>query len=130
MPSDDAGAFYAYIARGLGKPAGIGSAWVALVSYNAMQVGIYGMFGFAASSFLETTFALVVPWWATALAGWVIGRILVAVGVRATAAWLAAGAAVIVALDVTSPPSPRSSASTFATNASRSTPLMEKSAMS
>ena len=32
----------------------------------------------------------------TALAGWVIGRILVAVGVRATAAWLAAGAAVIV----------------------------------
>ena len=54
----NAGAFYAYVARGLGKPTGIGAAWVALVSYNAMQIGIYGMFGFALADFLGTTFGL------------------------------------------------------------------------
>ena len=48
----NAGAFYAYIARGLGPEAGVGSAWTALVAYNAMQIGIYGMLGFATSSFV------------------------------------------------------------------------------
>ncbi|NKX50541.1 APC family permease, partial [Arthrobacter deserti] len=41
----NAGAFYAYISQGLGRAAGVGAAWVALVAYNAMQVGIYGLFG-------------------------------------------------------------------------------------
>lgn len=72
----NAGAFYAYVARGLGKPAGIGAAWVALISYNAMQIGIYGLFGFALASFLAGTFALSVPWWACALVGWAIVGIL------------------------------------------------------
>src|SRR3712207_210102 len=40
----DAGAFYTYIARGLGKIPGVGGAFVALVAYNAMQIGIYGLF--------------------------------------------------------------------------------------
>ncbi|WP_125614572.1 APC family permease [Specibacter cremeus] len=68
----NAGAFYAYIAQGLGRAAGVGASWVALVSYNAMQVGIYGMFGFAASSFVSGKLGLDVPWWATALVGFVI----------------------------------------------------------
>ena len=68
----NAGAFYAYVARGLGKPTGIGAAWVALVSYNAMQIGIYGMFGFALSDFLGTSLGLSAPWWVCALIGWAI----------------------------------------------------------
>jgi amino acid transporter len=72
----NAGAFYAYVARGLGKPTGIGAAWVALVSYNAMQIGIYGLFGFALSSFLTVTFGLAAPWWLCALIGWAIVGIL------------------------------------------------------
>ena len=72
----NAGAFYAYVARGLGKAAGIGAAWVALISYNAMQIGIYGLFGFALSSFLAGTFALNLPWWACALIGWAIVGVL------------------------------------------------------
>jgi amino acid transporter len=68
----NAGAFYAYVARGLGKPAGIGASWVALISYNAMQIGIYGLFGFALSSFLSGTFGLSASWWLCALAGWVM----------------------------------------------------------
>ena len=38
----NAGAFYAYVAQGLGRPLGVGAAWVALVAYNALQVGLYG----------------------------------------------------------------------------------------
>ncbi|GER23156.1 amino acid permease [Zafaria cholistanensis] len=72
----NAGAFYAYIARGLGKSAGVGAAWVALLSYNAMQVGIYGLFGFALSSFIGGFSGLELPWWACALAGWAVVAVL------------------------------------------------------
>jgi amino acid transporter len=34
----NAGAFYAFVARGLGRPAGVAAAWVALLSYNALQM--------------------------------------------------------------------------------------------
>lgn len=72
----NAGAFYAYIARGLGKEAGVGAAWVALISYNAMQVGIYGLFGFATSSFINSITGGDFPWWASALIGLVLVGIL------------------------------------------------------
>ncbi len=68
----NAGAFYAYIAQGLGRATGVGAAWVALISYNAMQIGIYGLFGFAAASFVNAKLGLNVPWWAAALVGFVI----------------------------------------------------------
>lgn len=68
----NAGAFYAYIAAGLGVRQGIGAAILALVSYNAMQVGLYGIAGFAASSFLEAVFGVVTPWWAVALVFWIV----------------------------------------------------------
>lgn len=68
----NAGAFYAYIAQGLGRATGVGASWVALVSYNAMQVGIYGLFGFALSSFINGKFGTNIPWWVAALVGFVI----------------------------------------------------------
>ncbi|MDI3330182.1 MAG: APC family permease [Micrococcus sp.] len=67
----NAGAFYAYIAKGLGKPVGVGASLVAVVSYNCMQIGIAGMFGFALSSFLEGVAGISLPWWACALIAWV-----------------------------------------------------------
>jgi amino acid transporter len=36
----NAGAFYAYISQGIGRPIGVAGAWVALVAYNALQVGL------------------------------------------------------------------------------------------
>lgn len=72
----NAGAFYAYIAQGLGRATGVGAAWVALISYNAMQIGIYGLFGFAAASFVNAKLGLNVPWWAAALVGFVIVGLL------------------------------------------------------
>ncbi|MET1034853.1 MAG: APC family permease [Arthrobacter sp.] len=68
----NAGAFYAYVARGLGKPVGVGAAWVAIVSYNAMQIGIYGLFGFALSSFIAAMTGAELAWWLCALMGWVV----------------------------------------------------------
>lgn len=59
----NAGAFYAYISQGIGRPIGVGASLVALVSYNAMQVGIFGLFGFQLSSFLEAKFGFASPWW-------------------------------------------------------------------
>lgn len=72
----NAGAFYAYIARGLGKPVGVGAAWVALVAYNAMQIGIYGMFGFALSSFIGGLTGAAPAWWLCAAAGWAVVAVL------------------------------------------------------
>src|SRR2546425_8098942 len=47
----NAGAFYAFVARGLGRPTGVAAALVALVSYNLLQVGLYGAFGPGAASY-------------------------------------------------------------------------------
>ncbi|MET9829903.1 APC family permease [Streptomyces sp. NPDC006385] len=63
----NAGAFYAYISRGLGGTAGAGAAMVALVAYNALQVGIYGIFGFEVSGLFATYMEVQVAWWIPAL---------------------------------------------------------------
>jgi amino acid transporter len=76
----NAGAFYAYITRGLGRPAGVGASLVALVAYNALQVGLYGAFGFFLSGALhDGTFFNVtanVAWYWIALAAWGLVAIL------------------------------------------------------
>ena len=48
----NAGAFYTYVTHGLGRPAGVGAAWMALLAYNALQVGFYGIIGAAAAPLL------------------------------------------------------------------------------
>ncbi|MEV0974020.1 APC family permease [Microtetraspora glauca] len=73
----NAGAFYAYIAEGLGKPAGVGAALVALISYNGIGIGLYGAFGFFAATTVADLTGLDLPWWAWALAAvalvWFLG---------------------------------------------------------
>src|SRR5258707_10230721 len=46
----NAGAFYSFVARGLGRPAGVSAALVALLSYSLLQGGVYGALGPAAPS--------------------------------------------------------------------------------
>lgn len=62
-----AGGFYAFAARGLGGMAGGAAAMVAVVAYNAMQVGIYGMFGTAARMLLLQYAGIDLPWYLYAL---------------------------------------------------------------
>lgn len=68
----NAGAFYAYVSSGLGVRQGIGASMLALISYNAMQIGLYGIFGFALASFVNAKTGLDLPWWVAALVGFVI----------------------------------------------------------
>ncbi|MFF4422194.1 APC family permease [Streptomyces sp. NPDC001549] len=63
----NAGAFYAYIARGLGPTAGAGASLVALVAYSAMQVGVFGILGFEISGLFATYLDTELAWWIPAL---------------------------------------------------------------
>ncbi|HVW52177.1 MAG TPA: APC family permease [Trinickia sp.] len=62
----NAGAFYAYIAAGLGRPAGVGGAFLALLAYNAIQLACYAMVGFFLSQELADKVGVAVPWWVSA----------------------------------------------------------------
>lgn len=73
----NAGAFYAYISRGLGPTAGAAAALVALVAYSVLQVGIFGIFGFEVSGLAQQYLDLELAWWIPALGA------VVAVGVLA-----------------------------------------------
>ncbi|MGD9957998.1 APC family permease [Nocardioides sp.] len=61
-----AGAFYAYVSRAMGGYAGGAAAWVALLGYNAMQIGLYGLWGVASAGFLDSAFGVTVKWWVLA----------------------------------------------------------------
>ncbi|MGW5465400.1 APC family permease [Streptomyces sp. NPDC003996] len=63
------GAFYAYITRGLGRPVGIGAALLALIGYNGMEIGVYGLIATTTRDTLRTLFDADVPWLPVSLAG-------------------------------------------------------------
>lgn len=59
----NAGAFYAYTTQGLGGMMGGAAAIVAILAYNAMQIGVFGLFGAATSGFMAESFGVALPWW-------------------------------------------------------------------
>lgn len=63
------GAFYAFIARGLGKRVGIGAALLALVGYNGMEIGVYGLLGTTTADTAHALWGLDLPWLPVSLAG-------------------------------------------------------------
>lgn len=63
-----AGAFYAYTAQGLGGMMGGAAALIAILAYNAMQIGVFGLFG-AATAGLFAGLGLDLPWWVWTYAG-------------------------------------------------------------
>ncbi|OLF05551.1 amino acid permease [Actinophytocola xanthii] len=96
----NAGAFSAYIARGIGRPIGVAGAWVAVAAYNALQVGLYGVIGAAATPLLAVWLSLQLPWWAVALVAWllvaVLGLLHVDLNSRVLAVLLVAEVAIIL----------------------------------
>ncbi|MER5294396.1 APC family permease [Streptomyces pharetrae] len=63
------GAFYAYITRGLGRGAGMGAALLALVGYNGMEIGVYGLLGTATQDTVHALTGTGIPWLPVSLAG-------------------------------------------------------------
>ncbi|MGW4753028.1 APC family permease [Streptomyces chartreusis] len=63
------GAFYAFVTRGLGRHIGIGAALLALIGYNGMEIGVYGLLGTATQDTTHALFGADVPWLPVSLAG-------------------------------------------------------------
>ncbi|HEX6501392.1 MAG TPA: APC family permease [Micromonosporaceae bacterium] len=68
----NAGAFYAYLAQGLGRAWGVAGSFVALVAYNAIQIGLYGLFGAALQPLAKDKLHVNLPWWGWALIALVV----------------------------------------------------------
>jgi amino acid transporter len=99
-----AGAFYAYTAQGLGRTAGVGAAFVALLAYNAMQIGISGLFGSTTAQFIDSKTGVDIPWWAlvfacTAVVG-VLGYLRVDLGVKVLAVLLVLEFGTVLVFDI------------------------------
>lgn len=100
----NAGAFYAYISRGLGRTAGAAAAYVAVVAYNAATIGILGSLAY----FAHVSFAGVLhvdlawQWWA--LIAFLLVAVLsyreVTLSAKVLGVALAAEVVVLLALDL------------------------------
>lgn len=66
------GAFYAYIARGLGRPAGLVAALLALFSYSTLQIGVYGLLAAQTRQTVLDLTGVDVPWPVLAVGGIVL----------------------------------------------------------
>ncbi|MGW1430528.1 APC family permease [Streptomyces sp. NPDC002431] len=63
----NAGAFYAYVARGLGRTLGVATAYLATLSYNLVAPGVAAGFGYFASTTLSDLTGTELPWWPLSL---------------------------------------------------------------
>lgn len=72
----NAGAFFAYVGRGLGIAPGVGSAFVSLVAYLAVQLAIYGFFGAITAGQMASVFGIEWSWWVWSLIAWAIVLVL------------------------------------------------------
>ena len=70
------GAFFAYVGRGLGKHAGVASAFASLVGYITIQLAIYGFIGGILSGQMEASVGIALPWYTWAIVTWVLVTVL------------------------------------------------------
>lgn len=64
----NSGAFYTYVARGLGKPAGVAAGYVSLAGYAALTFGLAAAFGYFTALVLESM-DINCPWWVLSAIG-------------------------------------------------------------
>jgi amino acid transporter len=86
---DTRGGFFAIIRVGLGRRAGSGGSLLALLSYNAVQFAMYGLFGESLSQLLSRNLGLDSPWWLWGAVGislvWFLGSHKIELGARVLA---------------------------------------------
>lgn len=63
----NAGSFFAFTSRGLGGIAGGAAAYIAVLAYNTMQIGLLGLFGAVTAGTLSSIVGIDLPWWAWSL---------------------------------------------------------------
>ncbi|MER6137936.1 APC family permease [Streptomyces sp. NPDC001815] len=85
----DAGAFYTYIGKGLGRSAGTGSAGVALLAYSTIQGSMYGLYGSVVSGLFDRFAGITVQWWVAALVTMAVVQVLGTAGIELGAKVLA-----------------------------------------
>ncbi|WJK33104.1 APC family permease [Solwaraspora sp. WMMA2065] len=99
----NAGSMYSYVAHALGPACGVAAAFVAVVAYNLMQIGLYGAFGVVTAATVSAVAGVGVPWWVWALGGWlavaVLGLARVDLNGRVLGVLLVAEITVVVVFD-------------------------------
>jgi amino acid transporter len=100
---EEAGAFFSYVRKSLGFPTGIGIAFVAVVSYLAIEAGVYGLLGPAGASIVELFGGPSLPWWLFAAIAFVVTTYLgyrnINLSSRVLAVLLTAEIAIVAILD-------------------------------
>jgi amino acid transporter len=72
----EAGAFYSYVQRGLGRAAGLGSAFLAIVTYAAVQLAVFGYIGAVVDGLVQHYGGPALPWWVWSLVALAIVGVL------------------------------------------------------
>lgn len=73
---EKAGAFYAYVTRGLGISAGTGTALLALLTYTCIQVGVYAYMGGVLEGVVKSLGGPDIVWWVYTLATAIVVAVL------------------------------------------------------
>jgi len=101
---EEAGAFFSYVRKALGFPTGIGIAFVAIVSYLAIEAGVYGLLGPAGASIVELFGGPTLPWWLFAAVAFAVTTYLgyrnIELSSKVLAVLLTAEIAIVAVLDL------------------------------
>jgi len=101
---EEAGAFFSYVRKALGFPTGIGVAFVAIVSYLAIEAGVYGLLGPAGASIVELFGGPTLPWWLFAAVAFAVTTYLgyrnIELSSKVLAVLLTAEIAIVAVLDL------------------------------
>jgi amino acid transporter len=72
----NAGAFFAYVGRGLGHNMGIASAFASIIGYVTIQLAIYGFFSGLLQGQMAADFGIDLPWYVWTVIAWVLVTLL------------------------------------------------------
>lgn len=99
--TDEPGAFYSYVEAAFGRRLGMGTAYLALLTYTAIQFAVYGFLGEQLSLLLDPLVHL--PWWVFALTTAAVVGYLgyrnIELSSKALGVLLVAEIAIVVAID-------------------------------
>jgi amino acid transporter len=98
-----AGAFYSYVERSLGRAAGLGTGFAALLSYLTLEAAVFGLIGPGMNSLLASYGVPSVPWWVYAVIAFVVVLLLghrnIELSGRVLGVLLIAEVAIVLVLD-------------------------------